>query len=293
MVDASTKLVGLLGWPLQHSFSPGMHNAAFDALGLNWRYLPFPVSPDKLEDAFRGLLAAGIQGLNVTIPHKQTVISQLSSLEDSASQLGAVNTIKVDSSSGSEIITRGYNTDVVGFINALKEAHFGSHKGKSAVVIGAGGAARAVVSGLIQEGFSKITVLNRNVERGQALVETFCQYTCRMEALPLTTGHLIDCTSSDSLLVNSTPVGTWPESDYSVWPDQIPIPSGLTVFDLVYNPPMTKLLRQGRDSGAAIISGLEMLIYQGAQSFHIWTGLPAPVEVMRKACQTIIGGKNV
>ncbi len=289
MIDASTKLVGLLGWPLEHSFSPLMQNAAFNALALNWCYLPFPVPPDRFEQALKGLMALGVRGLNVTIPYKQMVIPHLASLEETASQLGAVNTIGADNPSASESHYQGYNTDVPGFINALKFGGFDEFDGRHAVVVGAGGAARAVIYGLIKEGISKITVLTRNQKQGQVILDDFSRLSKNIRLSSFTPEHLIAALSEAELLVNATPVGTWPNVDCSIWPEGISLPPQITIFDLVYNPSVTRLKKQARRSQVAFIDGLEMLIQQGALSFQIWTGIPAPVEVMRKTCQKIIG----
>lgn len=293
MIDASTKLVGLLGWPLEHSYSPMIHNAAFKALALNWCYLPFPVPPDRFEQALKGLMALRVQGLNVTIPYKQTVIPHLSSLDETTSQLRAVNTIRADNDSTYHGQYHGHNTDVQGSINAMKAGGFDDFDGKHAVIVGAGGGARAIIYGLIKEGIRKITILNRSPNRGQAILDNFRPLFSNIQSVSLTPDHLVDLASEADLLVNATPVGTWPDMEYSIWPERIPLPSHTTIFDLVYNPPKTKLLKQAMQSQAAVISGLEMLIHQGALSFQIWTGHPAPVEVMRKTCQEIIGGKHV
>lgn len=293
MIDASTKLVGLLGWPLEHSISPQMHNAAFKELELNWRYLPFPVLPGKFEQALNGLMALGIRGLNITIPFKQAVIPHLRSLDETVRQIGAVNTIVADDKSISGGYYQGYNTDVQGFISALKTSDFGEINGKNALIVGAGGAARAVIYGLIKEGVEKITILNRNPTHGLAIRDEFGKFFNNIESALLTPGNLVELASTADLLVNATPVGTWPDVDQSIWPENISMPSQITIFDLVYNPPRTHLLKQAIRSKATIIGGLEMLIHQGAHSFQIWTGIPAPVKVMRNSCQSIIGGPYV
>ncbi len=289
MLDARTKLVGLVGWPVGHSLSPQMHNAAFDALGLNWRYLPFPVAPAFLEQALAGLPALGIHGVNVTIPYKQAILPYLNTIDPIAEKLGAVNTVMIHLQSGRDPVLHGTNTDLTGFINTLKQGGFNDFKGKRALVIGSGGAARAVVYGLINEGIHEIAIINRSTDSAQELVNDFAGLCHKLTVYPLDEHHLVLNAEQSDLMVNTTPLGTWPEMEMSIWPEDIPIPSRLTVFDLVYNPLETKLLRQAERSHAVTISGLEMLVQQGGQAFQIWTGLPAPLEVMRKTCKMIIG----
>jgi len=288
MVDGHTQLVGLIGWPVKHSLSPAMHNAAFDALELNWRYVPLPVPPGEVEAAVRGLVALGFRGANVTVPHKRAVISMLDSAAPNARDLGAVNTLVIERREGSSTVIKGYNTDDQGFINALQHEGFDVGGWKSAVVVGAGGAARAIIYSLLRSGKGEIVVLNRTLERAQALISDLglCpQETSRLRALPLTVETLVESARAAGLLINATTVGMWPHVEHSIWPPDVPIPVHLTVFDLVYNPPRTRLLKQARESRAHGISGLGMLVEQGALSFKIWTGKPAPVEVMRAVCE--------
>lgn len=288
MVDGQTQLVGLIGWPVAHSLSPAMHNAAFEALKLNWRYVPLPVPPRQIEAAVRGLTALGFRGANVTVPHKQAVISMLDSVALNARDLGAINTLAIEKKEDPSIVIRGYNTDSQGFIAALEHKGVALQGFKNAVVIGAGGAARAIVYALLRSGNGKIVVLNRTLERAQALISDLglCfKETFRLRALPLTLETLGESVGAADLLVNATTVGMWPHVEHSIWPPDVPIPVHLTVFDLVYNPLQTRLLKQTQGSGACAISGLEMLVQQGALAFEIWTEKPAPVEVMRNACK--------
>ncbi|MCP4541781.1 MAG: shikimate dehydrogenase [Chloroflexi bacterium] len=291
VVDGHTKLVGLIGWPVEHSLSPVMHNAAFDALGLNWRYLPLPVSPGQVEVAVRGLAALGFQGANVTVPHKQAVMNVTTSLTPNAMGVGAVNTLVF----GRGEIIMGHNTDDKGFIGALRRGGVEPEDKSDAVIVGAGGAARAVAFGLLWSGIGTVTVLNRTFERAQTLVSDLGNrpyYATRLRALPLTQETLIESTRTADLLVNTTTVGMWPHVDGSVWPGGVPIPSHLTVFDLVYNPLETQLLRQARKSGARAIDGLGMLINQGALAFIEWTNkgfvMEEITEPMRAACERMM-----
>ncbi len=283
MIDGRTQLVGLIGWPVAHSGSPAMHNAAFAALKLNWSYVPLPVRPEALPAAVAGLAALGFRGANVTVPHKEGVIPLLDSLSPEAEAIGAVNTIVVEDDG--RLV--GHNTDAPGFIAALRRGGF-SPEGKTAVVVGAGGAARAVVHGLLAAGVDRIVLLNRSLDRAEGLVADL-RADERVQALPLIPEALVESAQAADLLVNATPIGLWPEADGSIWPAEVPIPAHLTVFDLVYNPVETVLLRRARAGGARTISGLEMLIHQGAAAFRLWTGIAPPVDVMRSACTQALG----
>ena len=309
-IDSRTQLAGLIGWPVEHSLSPLMHNAAFDALGMNWRYLPLPVPPDKIHAAVQGLGALGFRGANVTVPHKQAVLRALGRLlgpraiAPDAAALGAVNTLVVEQDKTDEPVVTGHNTDAAGFVRALRTAGI-RLDGISAVVVGAGGGARAVVYGLIQAGAAPVTVLNRSVEHAEALVADLAAATAKSEtapgravngphastlrAAPLSTSALLEESRTATLMVHATPVGMWPRDDASIWPDDAPLPAHLTVLDLVYNPSPTKLLRQAEASGARAIDGLEMLVQQGVLAFAMWTGREAPVEVMRRTCRRALG----
>jgi len=256
-----------------------MHNAAFAALGLNWVYVPLPVPPGALEAAVKGLAALGFRGANVTVPHKQAVMSYLDELTEAAKAIGAVNTIFVRDGR-----LTGDNTDAEGFIRALREGGF-KPQGSSVMVLGAGGAARAVVYALLASGATEVRVLNRTFERAVALVEDlgglFPQ--AELKPLPLSLQAISEAAEASSLLVNATSVGMWPHVEESPWPEELPFPSHLTVFDLVYNPEKTKLLHQAEAAGARAISGLGMLLHQGARAFELWTRQRPPLEVMKAA----------
>jgi len=295
MVDGHTKLVGLIGWPVEHSLSPVMHNAAFGALGLNWRYVPLPVRPGQVEVAVRGLATLGFRGANVTVPHKQAVMPALSSIEVNARELGAVNTLVIGQHTDRAPVIMGCNTDDQGFIGALRQGGFEPEDGGQAVVVGAGGAARAVVYGLLWAGIGGVVVLNHTLQRAQALVADLGRqprHAARLQALALTEEALIESARAAGLLVNATTVGMWPRAAGSVWPEGVPIPAGLTVCDLVYNPLETRLLQQAHRSGARTIGGLGMLVRQGALAFDLWTNQGFDVSevaaLMREACERVL-----
>jgi shikimate dehydrogenase len=290
-INGQTKLVGLIGYPVEHSLSPAMHNSAFAALSLNWCYVPLPVHPERLGEAVAGLRALGFMGANVTAPHKEAVMFYLDEVTPEAQAIGAVNAIAMSSAVVREGRSVGYNTDWQGFLTALSEGGF-DPQGKRAVVLGAGGAARAVVYALAQAG-AQVAVLNRTLARAESLVRDFSPlFPSYLRSLPLTPQTLEERTAEAHLLVNTTPVGMWPEVDRSPWPEDLAFPGHLTVFDLVYNPRQTKLLRKARAAGAKVIGGLGMLVHQGAVAFEIWAGKKAPVETMYEAASKALDLKK-
>ncbi len=293
MTENDIQLVGLIGWPVEHSVSPAMHNAAFESLGLCWRYILLPTLPEQVKATLAQLKAQDYRGANVTVPHKQAVMPALDSIAPNARALGAVNTLVTGRRVDGTPIIGGYNTDDKGFVSALRHGGFEPEEGGHAVIVGAGGAARAVVYGLLWSGIGEVTVLNRTPERAQALVSDLGdlhEWPGSMCALPFTPKTLVEAGHTADLLVNATTVGMWPHADASIWPEGVPIPAHLAVFDLVYNPLETRLLRQARESGAHPIGGLEMLVRQGALALELWTGEPAPVSVMRAAAQEALKG---
>jgi shikimate dehydrogenase len=291
-INGQTKLVGLIGYPIEHSLSPAMHNSAFAALSLNWCYVPLPVHPAQLREAIAGLQALGFVGANVTVPHKEAVMFYLDEVTPEAQAIGAINAIAMSSAVVREGRSVGYNTDWQGFLIALSEGGF-DPQGKRAVVLGAGGAARAVVYALAHAG-AQVTVLNRTPSRAQALVQDFSPLfpSLSLLSLPPTSQTLEEQAAEAHLLVNATPVGMWPEVDQSPWPEDLAFPAHLTVFDLVYNPRQTKLLRKARAAGAKVIGGLGMLVHQGAVAFEIWAGKKAPVETMYEAASKALDLKK-
>jgi len=278
--------VGLIGWPVEHSLSPVMHNAAFRALGLGWRYDLLPVQPGHLEAAMADLRAGGFRGANVTVPHKRAVMAYLDQIDGAAESIGAVNTLSVQ---GRRWI--GHNTDAAGFVRAVREGGL-EPAGRQALLLGAGGAARSVAYALAGAGCT-VFVYNRTVRRAAALVADLrrlgldAPVTCSPGERAL---DELDLTRFD-LLVNATAVGMWPSHEDTPWPDELPMPAHWTVFDLVYNPLETRLLRQARRAGAKTIDGLGMLVWQGALAFELWTGQKPPVDLMRAAALQALGSR--
>ncbi|MEI7990273.1 MAG: shikimate dehydrogenase [Chloroflexota bacterium] len=280
MIDGKTNLVGVIGMPIEHTLSPIIHNAAFEKLGLNWCYLPLPVFSENIKDGIQGLVALGFRGVNVTAPHKQAVIPYLDQVDPETQELGAVNTLVMSREDNKTPYLTGYNTDVAGFLTPLIKNGF-DPKDKKVVIIGSGGSASAVIFGLLSKDVKEIKLLNRSLERINRLKEKNFINNHRINIDLLNTDTLIESVRWADLLVNTTPVGTFPKIQDSIWPDKIPVPSHLTVYDLVYNPLETKLLRQARQSKAFPIGGLDMLICQAALSFEMWTGLMPPIDIMK------------
>jgi len=274
-VSGATKICALIGDPVEHTMSPVMHNAAFQKLGLDYLYIPFRVSPEQLFQAVAGLRALNVRGFNVTIPHKVKVIPLLDSLDPLAEKIGAVNTVV---NKNGEL--RGYNTDAEGFLRALLE-HSINPQGKNIVVLGAGGAARAIAYILAQKG-ACLTILNRRQEIDWAEnIARLILDELHREVKVLELGNIADVLPGVNLLVNATSVGMYPADNAS------PVPAGLlakvpVVFDVVYNPLKTKLLSEADAAGAQTISGVDMLAWQGALAFEKWMGKTAPLHLMRQ-----------
>jgi shikimate dehydrogenase len=279
-ITGKTKLVGLIGWPVEHSLSPAMQNAAFSDLGLNWAYVPLPVDPKDVRQALYGLIALNFTGVNVTVPHKQAVIRYLDELSPAARITGAVNTIYMKQGK-----LHGHNTDAIGFLNSLIEAEC-HPRGMRVVVLGAGGAARAVTYALCRAEAAAVTVFNRTAERAAFLVDDLAEVfpDSRLSFAPLTGESLRQWGDAVDLVVNTTSVGMSPHVENCPWPDDVPVPAQATFYDLVYNPLETVFLARARAAGVKAIDGLGMLVHQGAYAFELWTGQQAPVEVMRRAC---------
>ena len=283
------KRAGVIGHPLGHSLSAAIFQAAFDANSVDARYETWPTPPDELEAVVAGLRDADALGANVTIPHKEAIVPLLDRLDQRAERVGAVNTIANESG---QLV--GYNTDVGGFARALHEDAAFDPKGKKIAMLGSGGAARAVALALIEAAASLILVVGRTPRRTDTLVKGLRPLTD--SGITLTWGYWLDGTSlrvlpESDLIVNCTPIGTQgseTEGESPIAADLLP--AGGTVFDLVYNPPETPLLKLAKERGAKPVSGLGMLVYQAAESFQIWTGQDAPVERMLEAGREALKG---
>ena len=278
----------LLGYPVGHSMSAVMHNAAFEELGLKYRYDLRGVTPAKLGAFMTGEMKdQGVRGANVTIPHKLAVMKYLDEVDREALAVGAVNTIvNVDGS------LKGYNTDGLGAIRALEEA-YGELEGVKAVIVGAGGAARAIGYHLSTRA-SRVTILNRTLSRAEELaahLSSMPECNASVEPSPLRRSELEEALKEADILINTTPVGMAPDVEGTPVDGSL-IRPGTLVFDTVYNPMRTRLLRNAEEAGARTLSGLRMLVYQGAAAFKLWTGLEPPVELMYDAVTEVLGGEQ-
>ncbi len=283
MVSGKTRICGIIGDPVEHSMSPAMHNAAFRELGIDYIYIPFRVKKEDLCKAIEGMRALNMKGLNVTIPHKVAVIPFLDELDPLAEKIGAVNTIVNDDG-----IFKGYNTDATGFLQALLEKEI-EPEGKRIVILGAGGASRAISFILADRG-AHLVILNRLLELDWAreLASRISQiFGKKVAALELNRENLARALDNADILVNATSVGMSPNVDETPVSSDLLTPD-ITIFDIVYNPIKTRLLREAEIKGTKIIGGVDMLVWQGVLAFEKWTGLKAPVELMRKEATKLL-----
>ncbi|MEW6423418.1 MAG: shikimate dehydrogenase [Bacillota bacterium] len=284
-IKGTTKICGLFGCPVEHSFSPAMHNAAFSSLGLDYVYVPFSVPPDELAQAVRAVRALNLAGVNVTVPHKEKVIPFLDELTPEAKSTGSVNTIV--NVKGKLV---GYNTDGAGLLKALEiEAGF-LPAGKNALVLGAGGAARAVSAALALAGAREIKIAGRTYGKAAQLAREIAGRTpAKAEAVPWSEQKLGEEIKSVHLIVQATPAGMHPGEDQCPLFPFEHLGGDHLVCDLIYNPPCTIFLERAQAAGARVMNGLGMLLYQGALAFALWTGKNAPVEIMRRALEEQLG----
>ena len=277
VISGKTRVCGVIGDPIEHTMSPVMHNAAFSELGIDYVYLPFRVRKKELGEAIAGARALNLAGLNVTIPHKVSVISFLDELDPLAEKIGAVNTIVNNNG-----VFRGYNTDATGFLQALLDKGV-KPADKKVVILGAGGASRGI-SFILAESGANLVILNRQLEMTWAenLAREISQvFEKETKALELNDENLVMVLEGADILVNATSVGMSPDIDKTPVPTRL-LRSTPVVFDIVYNPIQTRLRRGAQAAGAKTISGLDMLAWQGALAFEKWTGLKAPLELMKK-----------
>lgn len=281
-ITGKTTVAGIIGWPVSHSLSPVMHNAAFAALGLDWVYVPYAVHPGRLAEGVAGLRALGVAGFNVTIPHKVAVIPLLDEITRDAELIGAVNVVALR-----EERLVGYNTDGVGLLAALRAKLGFEPRGRSVLVLGAGGAARSAVAALSGAGAARVEVANRSLSTGEELVAALSGRLpeSRFAAEPLTRlsdqGYLREF----DLLVNTTSVGMAHDSFPGLSLAQLK--KGCAVYDMVYAPPLTPLLAQAKGCGVPGANGIGMLVAQGEAAFSIWTGREAPAGCMEHALQEL------
>jgi shikimate dehydrogenase len=281
----ATKFIGLIGEPLAHSTSPVFQQAALDHCGIDARYELWETEIEELPVAVERMREEDCLGANVTIPHKERILLLLDELDPLAERIGAVNTVV-----NHQGRLRGHNTDILGFAQALRRDGGFDPRGCHAVILGAGGAARAVAVALIDGGAASLTVTDIDQQRAAAFVRVLAgEGRTALRAVPPAGPELAAAASACQLLVNCTPIGmrhSAAENDTPIPPELIP--SGALVFDLVANPPETRLLAEARRRGARGVSGMAMLVYQGAESFRLWTGLEPPLDVMRRAARNAV-----
>jgi len=281
MISGKTKIYGIFGYPVEHTFSPGMHNAAFKKLGMDACYVPFAVHPGRLVDAAKALIPLGLCGLNITVPHKEKIIPCLDDLSEEARLIGAVNTIEVK-----EGRLIGHNTDGRGFLRSLKEQANYDPRGEKFLFIGSGGAARAVGFSRALAGAEKIIIYDIDTQKAGLLAQDIRQKT-GVDAGTIDRESLAAYAAGAGCLINATPLGLKRN-------DPLPLPGACIqkhhlVCDLVYNPPETPFLSAAKARKAKRLAGLGMLLFQGVIAFEIWTGEKAPVSVMKSALMRQLG----
>ncbi len=281
-ITGKTKLLGVIGHPIEHSLSPLMHNAALADMGADFVYLPFAIAPEALERAIKGFSAIGLQGFSITIPHKQTIMPLLNEVSEVAQSIGAVNTVWRTEQGWS-----GTNTDVEGFLAPLRSMQRDWSQ-SVVVILGNGGAARAVVAGCVELGCAEIHIVGRDAQKLEVFSQSW-KPSFGLQIYPWET--LPKMLPRADLLVNATPIGMSPHIEKSplslAEADQLK--AGVIAYDLIYTPNPTLFLQQVSDRGGVAIDGLEMLIQQGAAALKIWTQKSVPVETMRQALRQHLG----
>ncbi len=279
------KQVGLVGYPVSHSLSPIMQQAAFDAFHIEANYVLWETPQDQLAAKIASLRSSGMLGANITIPYKEVVVQMVDEFDPFAARIGAINTIV-----NRDGRLYGYNTDAPGFITALKEfdAYPFDCAGKKVVILGTGGAARAAAMGLLEKGIGEVVLLGRTEAHIQNIVRHLSTFSVKFHRTAHIRGTLFgypevrEILANTDLVVNATPIGLSMD-DSKLLIDVDMLPSTALVMDMIFNPSFTLLLRTARAHGCQVLNGLSMLLYQGALAFELWTGRPAPIEIMQKA----------
>jgi shikimate dehydrogenase len=275
-IDASTRYCAVFGHPVKHSASPAMQNAGIAALGLNWRYLAFDVDPANLREALDGAKLMGFVGVNLTVPHKLLAVEMVDVMDVAAQTWGAVNTVRFETENG-RTIARGFNTDADAITRSVREDLGVDLRGAKVLLLGAGGAGRTAALKLASEGVGELYLVNRTESKAAAVAK---EITGQYSSVKLHTSYP---TTKVDLLLNATSLGLKPDDALPVNEAQFPLSQAEAVYDMVYRPAETPLLKAARAEGCRTANGLGMLLYQGAKALEIWTGKSAPVEVMRRA----------
>lgn len=284
-LTGATQLLGIIGYPIEHSLSPPMQNAALAQLAMDAIYVPFAVSPSELEAAIAGLWALGVQGFNVTIPHKQAVMPHLATVTDISQAVGAVNTVWRTADGWA-----GTNTDVTGFMAPLRDSDRDWTQAR-VVILGNGGAARAVVAGCVTLGCTDLWLVGRNQDKLQHFVKSWATSPLKPQLQTCLITEVDALLAETTLLVNTTPVGMHPQTEHSpVTAEQVNrLPDEAIAYDLIYTPSPTRFLKLATQRGLETFDGSEMLVQQGAAALKIWTQQTPPVEVMRHTLRTQLG----
>jgi shikimate dehydrogenase len=283
-INAATRLCAVYGSPIAHSASPAMHNAAFAALGLNWRYLAFAVDPKNLRTAIAGAKAMGFAGLNLTVPHKLLAVDMVDALDDSAQKWGAVNTIKFEAAADGKIRTLGFNTDAEGLAVSLEQDLDIELAGSKILLLGVGGAGRTAALKFAEAGVAELFLVNRTINKAEEIAIEIKERRPHVKVVVGYPKHKID------LVVNATSLGLKADDASPLDEKQFSWAQARAVYDMIYRPAETRLLAAAQAAGCKTANGLGMLLWQGARAFVIWTGKSAPVDTMRRALEQNIYG---
>ncbi len=301
-IGAATRFCAVYGQPIRHSGSPAMHNPALAKLGLDWRYLAFEVSPDTLGQAIEGARAMHFVGLNLTVPHKLLALELVDALDESATTWGAVNTISFEAKNDSGdwtplgqladppaggIRAKGYNTDAAAITLALQEDLGLSLRGQRVLLLGAGGAGRVAALKLAAEGVAELYLVNRTIAKANQLAGEIAERFPQTKAM---VGYPENAPGKIDLVLNATSLGLRPADALPLDESQFSLANVSAVFDMIYQPAVTSLLAKANQAGCRTANGLGMLLWQGAKALEIWTGQPAPIDVMRSALESHIYG---
>ncbi len=278
-IKGTTNLLGLIGYPVTHSISPHMHNTSFDKLGLDYVYMAFNIEEGNIKEAIDALKLLNAKGGNITMPYKSKVVEYLDYISPDARVIGSVNTFTIDEDKK----IKGYNTDGLGFVKALEENGV-AFKGKKIVIVGAGGASKAVVTQLALDGAGEIVLFNRTLSSAESIIENIIKNIpgSKARAEAMDESKLVWEIKDAAILINATSLGMKDTLDKAIISSAAQLPKGIFVADLIYDPAETKLLRLAREAGCKSMNGLMMLIWQGALAFKIWTGEDMPIDLVKK-----------